>query len=279
MKKGLLKRIIAITMVATLCVGCGLKKDSNNDGGEEKTTITIGGTSISEITYQAIKPEFEKLGYTTKFVSFDSNPVVLQACNSGDVDIALGQHLKFVKSFNESNSGDLDMAKPYGYYTGIGLYSNKYESVEEIPDGAQIAIMNDAMNMDIVLKILEENGLIELNPDLDTYTVADIVNNPKNIKVIDMDQAQTVTALEDVDATCVFFTHMSNAGKDPAKYIARDQQLVNYPMGVIVKDENVESKWATDFAKCFKIDSVQEEINKAFPGVFEFYTSDDQVKE
>lgn len=279
MKKGLLRKMFAIAMVATLCVGCGVKKDSNGGEGDEKTTITIGGTSISEVTYQAIKPEFEKLGYTTKFVSFDSNPVVLQACNSGEVDIALGQHLKFVKSFNESNSGDLDMAKPYGYYTGIGLYSNKYDSVDEIPDGAQIAIMNDAMNMDIGLKILEEVGLIELDPNLDTYTVADIVNNPKNLEIIDMDQAQTVTALEDVDAACVFFTHMSNAGKDPASYIARDQQLINYPMGVIVKGANVESTWATDFAKCFRIDSVQEEINNAFPGVFEFYTSDDQVSE
>lgn len=279
MKKGLLRKMFAIGLVATLCVGCGVKKESNNGEGDEKTTIIIGGTSISEVTYQAIKPEFEKLGYTTKFVSFDSNPVVLQACNSGEVDIALGQHLKFVKSFNESNSGDLDMAKPYGYYTGIGLYSNKYESVDEIPDGAQIAIMNDAMNMDIGLKILEEVGLIELDPNLETYTVADIVNNPKNLEIIDMDQAQTVTALEDVDAACVFFTHMSNAGKDPASYIARDQQLINYPMGVIVKGANVESAWATDFAKCFRIDSVQKEINEAFPGVFEFYTSDDQVSE
>lgn len=48
MKKGLLKRIIAITMVATLCVGCGLKKDSNNDGGEEKTTTTIGGLQFQK---------------------------------------------------------------------------------------------------------------------------------------------------------------------------------------------------------------------------------------
>lgn len=281
------KKILSCLMIATLAIagftGCGSNDtDTSSDSSgstEAKTSIKIGGTSISQITYEAIKDDFEAMGYKTEFVSFDSNPVVLEACNNGEVDMALGQHLKFVQSFNQSKSGDLDMAKPYGYYTGIGLYSEKYDSVAAIPDNAQIAIMNDAMNMDIALTILQENGLIKLNDNVDTYTVADIVENPKNLQIVDMDQAQTVTALQDMDAACVFFTHMANAGKDPSKYIARDTQMINYPLGVIVKKENVESKWATDFAKCFKIEGVQAEINEAFPGVFTFYTSDDQVKQ
>lgn len=279
-----MKRKILMTLVLSILMGlsltaCGTGNDNELKGEENNGTIKIGGTSISEVTYSAIKEDFEEMGYETEFIAFDSNPVVLEACNSGEVDMALGQHLKFVESFNENNSGNLDMARPYGYYTGIGLYSEKYDSVEEIPDGAEIAIMNDAMNMDIALHILQDNGLIKLREDVDTYTVADIVENPKNLKVIDMDQAQTVTALQDMDAACVFFTHMGNAGKDPASYIARDTQLINYPMGVIVKKEDVNSDWAVDFAKCFKNNNVQDEINEAFPGVFTFYTSDDQVSE
>lgn len=277
------KRILSLVAVSMLALGaltgCGSGTESNVENESGKSEIKIGGTSISEVTYNAIKEDFEKLGYKTEFVLFDANPVVLEACNSGEVDMALGQHIKFVKSFNENNSGDLDMAKPYGYYTGIGLYSEKFDSIEDIPDNAEIAIMNDAMNMDIALSILQENNLIKLDDKVDTYTVADIVENPKNLKIVDMDQAQTVTALEDMDAACVFFTHMANAGKDPASYIARDSQLINYPMGVIVKEENVESDWAVDFAKGFKNENVQNEINEAFPGVFTFYTSDDQVKE
>lgn len=274
MKKSVLLILLCCLMAMVALSGCGGKKEES-----DKKTIKIGGTTISEVTYKAIKKDFEALGYSTEFVMFDSNPVVLEACSSGEVDMALGQHLKYVQSFNKSKGADLTMAKPYGYYTGIGLYSEKYTSISQIPNGAQIAIMNDAMNMDIALKILQDAGFIKLNPNLTTYTTADVVENTKNIKIVDMDQAQTVTALKDMDAACVFFTHMANAKKDPKSFLVRDTQLINYPMGVIVKKENETAKWATDFAECFKIPEVQNQINSAFPGVFTFYTSDSQVKE
>ncbi|WP_101772236.1 MetQ/NlpA family ABC transporter substrate-binding protein [Peptostreptococcus faecalis] len=265
----------ATLLVATALTGCNSGTGSSSD----KKEIKVGGTAISQVTYEAIKPEYEKLGYTTEFVMFDSNPVVLEACNSGEVDIALGQHKKFVESFNESKGADLDMATPYGYYTGIGLYSEKYKSVDDIPNGSEIAIMNDPMNMGIALRILQDSGLIKLNDKIESPTVADIVENKKNLKIIEMEQAQTVTALKDMAGACIFFTHMSNAGKDPASYLARDKDMINFPMGVIVKKENAESKWTTDFAKLFKEESVKEKVDKKYPGVFEFYKSDDQVKE
>ena len=193
--------------------------------------------------------------------------------------MSLGQHKKYVESFDENNDADLTMAKPYAYYTGIGLYSEKYDSAEEFPDGSQIAVMNDAMNENIALRILEEQGLIEIDEAVEQATVADITANPKNLEIIEMDQAQTVTQLEDMAGACVFFTHMSSAGKDPSAYIARDSAMINYPMGVIVREEDAESDWAVAFAECFKDEDVQAEINDAFPGVFEFYTSDDQVEE
>lgn len=275
----MLKKVISIGLVLGMSlslVGCGQAKTEKKDESSKKT-ITIGGTSISEVTYEAIKPVFEKEGFKTKFVMFDANPVVLEACNSKEVDMALGQHREYVKSFDSSNNADLQMVKPYGYYTGIGLYSDKYKNIKDIPNGGKIAIMNDAMNMNIALRILEENGLIKINKDVKTATIADITSNPKNLKIVDMDQAQTVTALKDMDAACVFFTHMSNAGLDPTKYLARDTQMIKYPMGVIVKKENVNSDWAVAFAKCFKDKTVQDKINKAFPGVFEFYENDKQA--
>lgn len=249
-----------------------------NPESAEKKHIKIGGTTISEVTYEAIKPHFEKLGYTTEFVMFDANPVVIEACNSKEVDMALGQHKKFIESYNENNGGELAMAKPYGYYTGIGLYSNRYTSADDFPAGARIAIMNDATNMDIALRILEASGLIKLDESVDTATIADVIENPRDIKIIDMDQAQTVTSLEDADGACVFFTHMANAEKDPKSYISRDSQMVKYPIGVIVRSENKEADWAVAFAECFKLQEVRDEIDRVYPGVFEYYEEDAQAE-
>lgn len=280
MKKRVLGTILVMAMAAAVAAGCGTQKDSSKtENSAEKKTIKIGGTSISQVTYDAIKEIFEKQGYTTTFTFVDSNQVSLEACANGDVDMSIGQHKKYVESFNKNNNSDLTMAKPYGYYTGIGLYSEKYQSVSDFPEGAQIAVMNDAMNEDIALRILEEQGLITLDETVEQATVADIKENPKKLEIIEMDQAQTVAQLEDMAGACVFFTHMSAAGKDPSSYLARDTQMINYPMGVIVKAADAESDWAVAFAKCFQEESVQKAINEAFPGVFEFYTSDDQVEE
>lgn len=255
------------------------EKTGEENADEDKVIRIAGTASVSQVFYEAFKDKYEAQGYQTEFVPFDANPVCLEACASGEVDVSLGQQKKFVESFNENSGGDLAMVKPYGLYTGIGLYSNEYTSVEEIPDGSQIAVMNDASNEDVALRILEDAGLIKISEDVELATVADIVENPKNLEIIEMEQAQTVTALEDMAAACCWFTHMASVGKDPSSYIVRDDVMINYPMGVFVKSENAESDWAVAMAKCFRDPEVQEKIEETFPEVFEFYTSDDQVTE
>lgn len=302
MKKKVLGVLAAVMIAGTLTAGCAertsefkteAKKESarteeetaeEEQAGEKKAdedkVIRIAGTaSVSQVFYEAFKDKYEAQGYQTEFIPFDSNPVCLEACASGEVDVSLGQQKKFVESFNENSGGDLVMVKPYGMYTGIGLYSNEYTSVEEIPDGSQIAVMNDASNEDVALRILEDADLIKISEDVELATVADIVENPKNLEIIEMEQAQTVTALEDMAAACCWFTHMASVGKDPSSYIVRDGVMINYPMGVFVKSENAESDWAVAMAECFRDPEVQEKIEETFPEVFEFYTSDDQVTE
>lgn len=286
-----IKNILMIMALSLLFVfGCS---NGNNEGAEtekessaEETTqsetpetIKIGITAVSKISYDAIEPLYNEMGYTTEPVMFDSNPVVLEAVNSGEVHIGLGQHKKFMETFNNENNGDLAMVQPYAYYTGIGLYSDKYDSVEEIPDGAKIAIMNDPQNRGIALRILEDQGLITLADNVENPTVADITENPKNLEIIEVEQNQAVSSIQDVDAATVFFTHMSNAGLDPNEYIARDVDMINYPMGPIVRAENKDATWAVDYAKCFKDDEVRSKIDEQLPGVFEYYEDDSEVSE
>lgn len=245
---------------------------------EEKKVVKIGVTSVSNITYEAIKKHYEEKGYKTEVKMFDSNPVLLEALASGEIDMSLGQHKFFAQNFSKTKGTSIEVVKPYGYYTGIGLYSDKYKSIDEIPEGATIAVMNDSMNMNVGLRLLENEGLIKL-ADVESATLADVKENPKKLKLVDMEQQQTVSALKDVDAATVFFTHMSNAKLDPNSYIARDNVMINYPMGPIVKSENAKEKWATDFAECFKIEEVQKAIEEKLPGVFTFYKDDSEVKE
>lgn len=293
-RKRLFGALLSAATLSALLMGCqNNSKETNeassqvSEGTQEETkseskekVIKIAGTaSVSEVFYEAFKEKYEAMGYKTEFIAFDSNPVCLEACASGETDISLGQQKKFVQSYNENNGADLDMVKPYGMFTGIGLYSEKYESIDDIPDGSQIAVMNDATNEDVSLKILETAGLIKLSDDVEFVTVADITENPKNLEIIEMEQAQTVTALDDMAAACCWFTHMSASGKDPSSYLIRDEVMINYPMGVIANAEDAASDWAVAMAECLRDPEVQAAIDEVFPNVFEFYTSDEQVEE
>lgn len=293
-RKRLFGALLSAATLSALLMGCQNNSKETNEASsqvsentQEETkseskekVIKIAGTaSVSEVFYEAFKEKYEAMGYKTEFIAFDSNPVCLEACASGETDISLGQQKKFVQSYNENNGADLDMVKPYGMFTGIGLYSEKYESIDDIPDGSQIAVMNDATNEDVSLKILETAGLIKLSDDVEFVTVADITENPKNLEIIEMEQAQTVTALDDMAAACCWFTHMSASGKDPSSYLIRDEVMINYPMGVIANAEDAASDWAVAMAECLRDPEVQAAIDEIFPNVFEFYTNDEQVEE
>lgn len=293
-RKRLFGALLSVATLSALLMGCQNNSKETNEASsqvsedtQEETkskskekVIKIAGTaSVSEVFYEAFKEKYEAMGYQTEFIAFDSNPVCLEACASGETDISLGQQKKFVQSYNTNNGADLDMVKPYGMFTGIGLYSEKYESIDDIPDGSQIAVMNDATNEDVSLKILETAGLIKLSDDVEFVTVADITENPKNLEIIEMEQAQTVTALDDMAAACCWFTHMSASGKDPSSYLMRDEVMINYPMGVIANAEDAASDWAVAMAECLRDPEVQAAIDEVFPNVFEFYTSDEQVEE
>lgn len=291
LKKAISILCLAVILLLTACSQTNNASSSNNSspeannteaeqevstGTEEKKDIKFGVIGVTEIAFNAAAPEFEKLGYNVEMVLFDSVMLAVNAVNDGSVDIMLAPHIHFMENFNQQEGGDLVMMEPYTYYSGIGLYSEKYDSVDDFPEGAQIGIMNDAMNMDIGMKILRDVGLITLKDTPDgVYTTLDIAENPKNIELIEMDQGQSARSLSDLDASLVWFTSMHFSGKDVTSYLARDMEADKYPISPIVKEANKDAQWAKDLTKCFKVDSVEEKIDEELPNVYMFYEYDE----
>lgn len=282
--------IISLFLIFTLLlVGCstdsGIVEEPNNENPassdeanieELKQTkiVKIGGVESAQARYEIIKPEFEKLGWKSEFVVFDSNVLPITACNDGSLDISYNQHIKFMQNFNKNNNGDLVMIEPYVASSAVALYSSKYNSVEEIPDNGSVAVMNDAMNQSRSLIVLRDAGLIELSEvEGGAYSIIDIKENPKNLEFIEMEQGQIVRVIDDMDAILSFTGFMFNAGYDPTSYLARDNVESNnreFPQGVIVKKENETAPWAVDFNKAARMPEVVEQVKAMFPGVDDF---------
>ncbi|WGL95052.1 MetQ/NlpA family ABC transporter substrate-binding protein [Arsenophonus nasoniae] len=99
----------------------------------------------------------------------------------------------------------------------------------------------------------------------------DIIENPRKITFIDVDQTQTVRALPDLDGAVAFFTHIYNVGKQVNSYIIRDKDAQQFPIGFVVNSENAKQQWAKLLADSLRTKSVQESLQNNFNGVFDYY--------
>jgi len=271
--KKVLVALLLLPVMALGLAGCQATEESQTQGatdaaGPIKIVIVETSAPAMETAKELLKDTLD-----VEIVLVDKNVDAIRAVQDGSADGALAVHKRFMESFNEENNGTLVMMQPYSWHTPIGLYSDKYDSVEALPKGAQIGIANDAMNMDRGLRMLADEGIIGLKDGVTgTYTILDIDDNPKEFEFIDMDQVQTVRSLEDLDAVIVFYSHMANAGKDFSDYLVRDHAQEEYPAQIVVREEDVDTPWAKAIAEALRTDEVEDAINEAFGvGVQEFY--------
>lgn len=246
---------------------------STTPEAQKKSTVTLGVTEITQTLFSpGVAWAKDNKGITVEMSLIDGNVNIIRAVQDGSIDAGLGVHSKFMEKFNQENKGSLVMVKPYPFTTGIGLYSNKFKRLDEFPQGTQIAIMSDAMNMDRGLRMLRDAGLITLDPSKkDGFTLLDIKENPRKVAFIDMDQTQTMRSLQDLDGAIIFFGHVKNAGRDPKSFILRDTDAELYPMGIVVKSGNESTPWANALAETLLSAPVREGIAKKFEAVFEYY--------
>lgn len=155
-------------------------------------------------------------GLTVEYTEFSDYNTPNAALVEGSIDANLFQHNAFLESFNEANGEDV-VAVGEVYLPPMGLYSNEYTSVDDLPDGATVAVPNDPSNEGRALKLLAEHGLIEVTDE--PVTIADITANPKNIEFTEIENASLPQAVNDQDAAIVTAAFAMPAG------LTKDQQI------------------------------------------------------
>lgn len=261
-------------ILLSMCLLMGIVGCSNeiNTTSEEKTEISLVTVEAVEPIVNKIVEVMEEKGYDVTVTLVDQYVPIMQSVEDESVDAGHGVQLKFLQSFNEENNGDLTMAKPYPFYSGIGLYSNKYDNPEDFEENAEIAIMNDPSNMDMCLRMLRDHGLIELDESFKgLYTTLEITENPKNISFIEADQTQTLRMIDELDGVCVWFEFVKNAGMDPKDYIARNLDGEEYPIAVVIRNEDKDSQWAKDIALACHDERVKDFVLTEFDGVYDYF--------
>ena len=204
----MLKRTIVLLAILTIVfVGTVQAQDEK---------LSIGATPVphSEIL-NFIKDDLAKEGIKLEIVEFTDYVTPNIALNDGSIDANFFQHVPYLKQFNEDRGLNLVSAIKV-HVEPIGLYSNKYKSLDEIPEGAPIAIPNDPSNEGRALILLHNNGVITLDdPTNLNATPMDIAKNPKNLKFKELEAAQLPRVLPDVAAAVINTNYALEADLTP----------------------------------------------------------------
>ena len=262
MKKKLISVLLTLAVAGTMLAGCGNSKaddtKSEADSSTEKKDITIGVRADMVNQYAAVEDKLKELGYNVQSKVFDDSVQPDVALAEGSIDCNWYQHEPYLKSYNEKNGTNLVMVEPKTFYPLFAMYSDKWDSVDELPDGATIGLCNDATNQARGLHLLESQGLITLDDSVESPTMYDVKENPHNFKFIEAEMSVLPQSIKDVDAICLAAGHMVNAGLSADGYLCQSDDNDTYAVGFVVRKEDKDAEWATGLAKAVQCDELAD---------------------
>ena len=207
--KRAVKGLLSMSLLLNLFSFYAFAQDKPFDGEKVKIGIMTGA---SEEIWQIVVDKAKEEGIDVELVTFTDYVQPNNALQDGSLDLNAFQHIAFLDDWNEANNGDI-ISLGYTFISPMGLYSNKYDGISELPDGATIAIPNDPINCERAILAMEISGLIEVDKKEDSLASSDdIVDNPKRFKFEELDAAQLSIALDDVDAAFINMNFATDAG-------------------------------------------------------------------
>ncbi|MBD0336698.1 MAG: MetQ/NlpA family ABC transporter substrate-binding protein, partial [Cyanobacteria bacterium Co-bin13] len=159
----------------------------------------------------------DEAGLSLEIVEFTDYVQPNLALDDGQLDANFFQHVPYMEDFSQERGLNL-VAVTAVHLEPLGLYSRRISALNEVADGAQIAVPNDATNLGRALQLLQDNQLLQLNANAGVgATPADIESNPRNIRLVELEAAQLPRALDDVDLAVVNGNYAIETGLNPAQ--------------------------------------------------------------
>jgi D-methionine transport system substrate-binding protein len=253
-------RLLATALAATLALVSAVHAEALRVG------VTAG--PHAEIM-DVVKKVAAERGLEIKVVEFTDYVIPNQALALGDLEANSFQHEPYLKN-QISKTGWKIVKVANTIASPQGVYSLKYKTLGDLPEGARVAIANDPSNGARGLMILALHGLIKLrDPNNVASTVADITDNPKKLKFVELDAAQLPRALQDVDMVSINNNYAVQAGMNPAvDAIAREAADGPWVNILAVREEDKGKPWVSQLIEAYHSQPVKEFLEKRFKGTY-----------
>lgn len=237
-------------------------------GTAAAATIKVGATPVphAEIL-EIIVPLLKEEGITLQIIEFTDYVRPNLALQDGELDANFFQHIPYLEGFNADRGTDL-VSLIGIHIEPLGVYSDKIASLQELPKGAQLAIPNDATNGGRALLLLQEAGLIKLDPKAGIEpTVFDIVENDLAIKFCELEAAQLSRVLTDVHGAVINGNYALQAGLNPVQdAIFLEGSESPYVNVIAVRAQDAENPALLKLAEALLSDAVRDFILEKYEG-------------
>ncbi|MCY7562529.1 MetQ/NlpA family ABC transporter substrate-binding protein [Paenibacillus macerans] len=280
-----MKWMMSLALLALVLTACGsgggqngAAKGAGNEAGTngaspaaapaETTTTTLKvATLIPPMTeiLELIKPQLKEEGIDLELVVLSDNVQPNDALANKEVDANFFQHVPYMEQYNESKNAHLAAVQPV-YHAVYGAYSKKYKSMEELPDGATIAIANDPSNIARSLMMLDKAGVIKLKEGAGLEaTQADIVENSHNYKFEEVDLLMLARMLDDADLVLMTPAYASPLGLTPKKDALLTETVDSaFAITLVAREDNKDSEPVQKLAKAISSPEVKQFLEQKY---------------
>ncbi|MEI7027551.1 MetQ/NlpA family ABC transporter substrate-binding protein [Paenibacillus sp. y28] len=269
--------LLLVVLALTLLAACGTSKPAEHAGAstndaaktEQKKELKFGATAgpYSDMVNKVIKPLMEKKGYTISVVEFNDYVQPNKALASGSIDANLFQHTLYLEKFATDNK--LELKSIISVPTApMGLYSNKFKSLDAIEAGSTLTIANDPSNLARSLLLLQDIGLVTMKKDVNPATASekDIAENPKNLVIKPVEAAQLPRTVDSTPLAVVPGNFALAAKMDLTKALKLENMAENYRNIIAVKTSDVDSQFAKDLKEVVQSADFEKAIDEQFKG-------------
>ena len=268
--------IVAAAGLALALTACGGNSGAAttavaSSSAASDNVITVGASpSPHAEILEAIKPELEAQGYELKVVEYSDYVQPNVALSEGDLDANYFQHLPYLENYNTENGTDLASAGAI-HFEPMGLYAGKSSNITNVPDGAKIAVPSDATNEARALLLLQDQGVIKLTDGVGLEATAnDIVENPHNVELVEVEAAAVPRSLQDVDFGVINGNYALSAGLDTSATLASEgadsEAAQTYANIIAVRNGDKNSEKTQALLKALTSDTARKFIEDTYKG-------------
>lgn len=215
---------------------------------------------------EKVKPLAAKKGLDLKVIEFSDYVVPNQALDAGELEANSFQNQPYLDNQVKDRGYKL-VSVGLTVNFPLGIYSSRYKNWSEVPDGSTIAIQNDPTNGGRSLLLLQDKGVIKLKDGVGFKpTVADITANPKKLKIIEIDAAQTPRSLSDVAAAAINTNYAVDAKIEPTSAILREDPKGPYVNLIAVREADKDKAWVKSLLEVYHSPEIKAFVAERFKG-------------